>query len=638
MSKQLLPYVGLAVLLVGSFLALDCVYGYVIAFQSETNDCFFLFGRSFLAEFLDHPGGLLHYSGRFLAQFYHYQWLGALIVSASITCFGFLLHRVLVKLDRSVPVAQTLLPCVVLLALHVSTFYQVYDTLGLCASCGAFWGYLLFRGKSGRRVYALAATPVAYLLLGAHAWLFVAWVVAFEWLGSPLRSGLLFKIGYVVFAVAVVLAAWRWVFLMSLQAAFVGPVMLHPPYRTGSPHHTLAYFAVDCCLAVALLVLLAVMPFWTRVFSGTRLASFWRAKPDARSRVMLAVALCVLAVLLHWIRYDAPLATYVACHRLYEDRQWDALLEKAGENPFRDVRVQFMTNFALCQQGKLLDEMFSYPQIWGSRGLVFNYSGKPVANPAEDDTDKGMYNSDLFFEMGQVNVAFRHAYNCMCLQERTYDVMKRMAQCSMANGNYAMAAKYLNLLEKTLFHREFALRYKAIIADPAAAEREFADVRERFPRVDGNVFGQASMPMLLSIEAKPDNRMATDYLMAWLLLDKTENSIVSICCPRGITQFRKAGYASIPIHCQELLLLRERNEQTRLDLQGYRYDEAIRSRVEKFVEDLAIFEDRPDAAEDALAVYGDTYLFYYFFVTTPVDAQRAMPTEGGFGGVVFREE
>ena len=75
---------------------------------------------------------------------------------------------------------------------------------------------------------------------------------------------------------------------------------------------------------------------------------------------MLAVALPVLALLLHVVRYDAALDTLVACRQLYKHEQWDALLEKAKKNRHGDFRVQFMTNFALYRKGRLLDEMFEY--------------------------------------------------------------------------------------------------------------------------------------------------------------------------------------------------------------------------------------------------------------------------------------
>ncbi|HUT93980.1 MAG TPA: DUF6057 family protein [Thermoguttaceae bacterium] len=634
MSKQLPSYLGLAVFFVVSFLAFYRVYDYVIDFQSETNDCFFLFGRPFWLTFLDHPAGPVRYAGRFLGQFYHHQWLGALIVSASITCFGLLFHHVPARFGGTASVAQTLLPCVLLLALHASTLVLVQDTLGLCASCGAFLAYLSLRGKAARRVYALAATPILYLLLGVYAWLFVAWVVACEWLDGPLRSGLPFKIFHVLFSIAVPLAAWRWMFPVSLHNALTCSFMFAARFRHGVASDDFQ-LAVDKSLVVVLSVALLLIPFRRRLSSGTRFAAFRRARPGRWTRVALAVALPVLAVLLLLVRYDGTFAAFAACRRLYRHRQWDALLEKAKENPGSDLRLQFMTNFALYHEGALLDEMFSYPQPWGTRGLVFNFTGKKDVIPEEDDTGIAMYNSDLLYEMGYVNAAFRHAYNSMSADGETYDVLKRMAQCSMANGNYDMAAKYLNLLERTLFHRDFARRYKAILADPDAAEREFGDIRERLPVPQGHVMQPPPAPFFLLLEAKPDNRMALEYVVAWLLLSKKKSSIASIC--EGLRQFKIAGYASIPVHCQEALLLGERAERVRVDLQGYRYDAANVARVDGFFQDVSPYWGQPDAPEQARPRYGSTYMFYYFFVTTPAETRQIIGARGGFGGTT-REE
>lgn len=632
MRKQLPKYVTLTVLLVVSFLLVNWVYGYVIVYQSETNDCFFLFGRPFLVEFLDHPAGLLRCGARFLGQFYHYRWLGALIVSACITCFGFLFHRVLTKFDRTAPVSLAVLPCVLLLALHTSTFYGLQDTLGLCLSCGGFLGYLSVPGTALRRAYALVAIPVIYFVAGFYLWIFVAWIVAFECLHSPLRSGLVFGAVYATFSIAVPLVAWRWLYAIPLRSAMMCPVMFGPPFRTGSPDQTFAHFSVDCMLAVVLCAVLLVVPFWGRLFSGMHWLPFRQAKPTRRSRMVWAVAIGALVILLHLVRYDAPLATVVACRQLYKERQWDALLAKARRNPYGDVRVQFMTNFALYHQGKLLDEMFRYPQPWGTRGLFLNFTGTRVASPEEDDTASGMYNSDLLYEMGHANFSLRHAYNCLSLQGKTYETLTRMAECSMVNGNDAMAVKYLNLLEKTVFYRDVARRYKAILADPDAAEREFGELRKRLPTVDG--FGHPTRHFITLLESKPDNRMALDYLMAWLLLEKTPDSIESICADLG--HLRDVGHTTVPRHCQEALLLKEELTHTPVDPQGFQCDRAIAARVENFGRDMSgqgVWLD----AKTARNLYGDTYMYYWFFVTMPNDAPPVADSSGGFY-VTAREE
>ena len=629
MSKQLPWYVGLAALFIASFLVLNWIYGYVIAFQGQTNDCFFMFGRPFLLEFFDHPAGPLRYGGRFFGQFYHYRWVGALIASAWISCFGLLFHLVLAKLERPVSVFRVLIPCGLLLTLHTSCVYVLHDTLGLCASCGAFLGYLSFRQTALRRVYAFLAAPILYLLLGVYVWFFVAWIVVFEWIDRPLRSAILFNITYAVFSIAVPLVAWRWVFPIPLRSALVCPILFGPPFRSGWPVQTSAYFVVDCCLAALLAVSLLLIPFWGRLFSGLRVAWWQPDRPGRRRQVVLGIAISVLAILTHFIRYNGPLATVVACQQLYKQKQWDALLEATKENRSGDLLLQVMANSALSHQRRLLDEMFNYPQAWGTRGLMLNFSGV-ARTPDEDDSYVAMYNSDLFFEMGHVNAAFRHAYNSMRTRGKTYDVLKRIAECSMVNGNDAMATKYLNVLERTLFHRDFARRYKAILADQDAAQREFGDLRRRLPRVSRNMLAHPTTPLLTLLESNPENRMAFDYLVAWLLLDKTEDSLATICA--NLEHFRTVGYGSLPTHCEEALLLWEAARRAAVDPRGFSYDGATRARFDQFRWTLAEHGDRDGLPESAQALHGDTYWFYYFFVITPAQERPPSETHGGSGG------
>ncbi len=629
MSRQVSSYVGLAILFVASFVVFYGVYDYVIALTSESNDGFFLFGRRFLLEFFDSPGEPLCYAGRFLGQFYHDRRLGALVLAACITCFGFVFHRVLTKLESHAPLAQTLLPCAVILVLHTSLVYLLHDTLGLLAGSAAFLGYLSFGGKAWRRGYALAVTPGLYFLAGIYVWLFVAWVVVYEWLDGSWRSGLPFKLGYVVYSLALPLVAWRRVYLIPLRRAWMCPLVFGRPFRSGSPATSSGGFAVDCVLGALLVALLVLVPFWGRLFARTPLAWFWRPRLDRSRRVLIVLTIPILALLVHRVRYDAPLARAVDCRRLYRARKWDSLLEEIGDNPSGDLVLQFMTNSALYHQGRLLDEMFAYPQVWGTRGLVFHFTGKGEMTSEHDDSAEAMYNSDLFYEMGHVNAAFRHAYNSLWAWGRTYEVLRRMAECSMANGNYAMASKYLNLLEKTLFHRDFARRYQAMLADPDARKREFGELRKRRPTVDRNMLAHPTTPFMTLLESNPDNRMAFEYLVAWLLLEKNRDSLAAVCA--NAEQFSRMGYASVPVHCQEALLLAERANVARVGLPGFRPGRTVAARMEGFFQSLAEYEIGEPAPEPTRAAYADTYPFYFFFVTTAEEHERS-ETRGEYSG------
>ena len=627
-----LSLVGLGVF---CFLLLHWTYGYVIIFQSETNDCFFMFGREFLLEFLDHPGGLLRYAGRFLGQLYHYRWLGALVVSACVTCFGLLFHRVLRRLGNDVHVSQVLFPCLVLLALHTSSVYVLHDTLGLVATCAAFLGCLSLPGRALRRVYAVVTTPIVYLLLGAYVWLFVAWTVTADRRDDRSRSGPVFRIAYVVLSMAVPLVAWRWVFMISLNSALLYPLVFAIPWRTGWEYYTLASLVTDGSLAVVLVVSLVLIPFRGRPFSGTRPAS---PRPRRRSRwvrVGTVVVLAGMAVGFHVIRYDPAVSAFATCREHYKHERWDALLASAKANPYGDLRVQFMTNITLCRKRRLLDDMFHYPQAGGTRGLVFNPSGGTKPGVRGDDTPRAMYNSDLYYQMGHVNLALRHAYNYMVRLGKTYAVLKRMAECSMANGNEAMAAKYLTLLERTLFHSAWARRYKAILSDPAAMEKAFGDLRGRLPTVERPMLGTPVLPLLSLLETRPDNRMAFDYLTAWCLLTKTRMSPKTV--PTSMKAFRRAGYTRLPVHYQEALLLLERDARTPLDLQGFGYDEATKARVHRFFQDQSRYRARPDGSERLRALYGDMYVFYHSLVRAPAAPRSFTPAGRGLDGMRRQE-
>lgn len=612
MREKGVTYVCLAGMFAAFLLVLSGLYRYVLVFQYDTNDCFFLFSRAFFESFLDHPGWAVRYGGRFVGQFYHLPWLGALILSVGIASFGLLFHAILARCKKTDPPWQMLLPCVLLLALHTSTLFLPQDSLGLGLGSLAFLGYLSLPQRLTRRIYAILITPLVYFCAGGYVWLLVAWVVIHECLDPRRRSGLLFSLGYAPFSVLVPLAAWRWLYAIPLRSALTCPVMFGPPFRTGWADQSGALLAVDCVLAIGLVGTLLLLPFSDRIIPEKWFSRFRQENSGRWVRLSLAGAIALSAILFHLVRYDGRLALVVSCRQLCKARQWDALLSKARKNPYGDHRIQFMTNLALYHRGTLLDEMFRYPQPCGTRGLFMNYSGTRVASPQEDDTDDGMYNSDLLYEMGLVNFSLRHAFNCLTLRGETYPSVARMAECSIANGNLAMASKYLNLLRQTLFYRDFADRLLATLADPEAVDREFGSLRERLPTVDG--FGRPTTLFLVLLESKPDNRMALEYLLAWLLLDKTPDSLESICADMG--HLRDVGISTLPRHCQEAALLGTQMMRVPVESHGFRFDPAVVKRVQEFQADYSgrgVWLD----SKTARSRYGDTYMFYWFFETGP---------------------
>ena len=585
-------YFGLPLLFIASYCLYSWIFHYVIVLHRLTPSLgFFVFSRGFLTEFLDLPGGLTHYAGRFFGQFLHDDRLGALVVSLSITGFGFLLHLVLRRLKKG-GIFHTLFPCSLLLATHSGVTYG--STIGLVVTCGAFLVYLVLPGVMSRRAYAWIVTPLLYFVTGGYFWLFAGWIVLSEWIESPLSSNLASKLLYPLLAVAIPLAAYRWIYLLPFDSA-----LLHPIDRTISA-------TTQPCIAVALAIYLLLMPLWARISWGRRLESFWSGR--AGSAVQTALVVVAAASLLS-VSYDRTVPAFTEYHELYEKMQWDAILDKVKGKPSKEVMTQFFTNYALCRKGLLLDEMFRYPQPQGALGLVLHFSPNKFFNFVEEDIYRAMYLSDLFFALGDMNTAFRHAYNHMGDLGLTYENLKRMAECNLVNGNYALAGKYLNILERTLFYGGFARRHKGLLADAHAADEHFAAARARLPSIELEMYLGSFVPLINLIESDPTNRMALDYLAAWCLLDRASLPILAAY----IDSFKEVGYDTLPTHCQEALLVLEKSLGRPVDRCGFTYDAHIVTRFETFAGRMAGYPSKESAELELESDFGDTYMYYYIF-------------------------
>jgi tetratricopeptide (TPR) repeat protein len=574
---------GLLLLFVLTFAVYTWVLGYLVFLQYETSSSFFVFSRPFLAPWLDYPGGLLLYVGRFFRQLFRYQWLGALAIAALISTCGLLLHAIRRRLGQPIGIFHTLAPCVCLLALYGAGTL----TIGLLVSSAAFLGWLSLPKGRPRQAGALLALPVVYFVAGGYSWLFVAWVFLVEWLDRPWSAGLAAKLAFAALAVCLPYVAYRWVFAISLRTAWLG-----------------AFDLPDAWLDRLSVAYLLSVPLWPSIHWGGR----WEALCSSRRGLAGQAALAIgLAAWLVAHAYDPDTRRFAEYQRLYHERQWDALLAEATSRPLPGTLGQFFANVALYHQGKLLDEMFRFPQEWGPRGLVLD-----LPDYAEYGR-KAMYNSDLYFEMGHVNAAYKLAYNQVYIVGETYANTMRLAECALVNGNRKVAAKYLDLLDRTLFHREVARQYRALLESPQAAD--LSELRGRRPTVEIEI-GLSDFACLLALaKSHPSNRMAFDYLTAWCLLDKASLPLVA----GSIHRFREAGYPYLPVHCQEALMVWERKAGQRADTDGFPYGPDTAARFQRFEQQAQQYPAKSGAEVGLRPAFGNTFMYYYLFTQTPPD-------------------
>ena len=82
---------------------------------------------------------------------------------------------------------------------------------------------------------------------------------------------------------------------------------------------------------------------------------------------------------------------------------------------------------------------------------------------------------ETFWRLGMVNSSLRYASD---LQESILNarksgrLTKRIVQCQMVNGRYAIARKNIDLLRHSLFYSEWATKAEAMLGDEAAIDND----------------------------------------------------------------------------------------------------------------------------------------------------------------------
>ena len=161
--------------------------------------------------------------------------------------------------------------------------------------------------------------------------------------------------------------------------------------------------------------------------------------------------------------------------------------------------------------------------------------------------------------------------------ERSSRMMRRLAEISVAAGDYEVAGKYLRILEKTRNHREWARNLLDCIAQDKIPE-QYMLWRGRTSEND-IMYNQGDNRSALKIIAaeSPMNKIAVDYLLCSYLIEKNVNTFVA--------QYEKSylngldRVVNVPDLYQEALLVNvDSDESLRTVMDKYHLSESVVSK------------------------------------------------------------
>lgn len=277
---------------------------------------------------------------------------------------------------------------------------------------------------------------------------------------------------------------------------------------------------------------------------------------------------------------------------LSDEEQWDAIINKYKNRNINDYISLNYLNMALAKKGMLAENMFAFDQK-GPKSLVAPWN-------------RTLYMDnllcDIHFMTGDLAMSESYALDAMTQSKRGGNTraLRRLVQINLLRGEYALAGKYIALLEQMPFYKEWADEYSGYLSEP----ERIADN----PELKGKIVPSDSLDNLMSLMTTEklwnvhtaENRIGWEYLGCYYLLDKNLSKFNSY--------IEESGVEHLPRHFQEALLI-EGSDSVSNNL----VSDKTRQRFESFRKVMAHFSKNNGDVSAIYNEFGDTYWFYYYF-------------------------
>ena len=306
-------------------------------------------------------------------------------------------------------------------------------------------------------------------------------------------------------------------------------------------------------------------------------------------------------------------------------RRWDRVLEVARTIPPEDYSLGVMHDVqrALFHRGRLLDEMFAWPQTVQRDGrLLFSALAPRTAHTAWKMTV-------TFFELGHVNLAEVWAHFTMEIEGPRAAPLKLLSRVYLLRNKPQMARTCLGALaaadpSQRDWVRERLARFDA--ETDLAGDPELVRLRRMMP-VKDYARGPGVIPFrqyfIQLLDTNRDNRMALAYLVAFDLWSRRADLVVD-----DLRWLEATPDARLPRHWQEAVLVflatRAFRATSYADQQRLaatwtsRVDASVRTRFREFNASMRVLLRAPRNERPALLAaiektYGGDWYYHAYF-------------------------
>ena len=549
----------------------------LLSFQEQYQ--LFLMDGDYIGQLLAVPDGFARCVGEYLTQYYINHALGALVLAIIFVIIHRLVWRLMAAVSDTASghYALSFIPVLSLWLMLGDESVLLTFAIALILALATMWVYEV-AGKRLRVYLIILLIPLLYWLAGPVVLMFAAWVTIrqFQTMDSK-WTGLLIGVLAIIYALACILVS-SWLVPYPLFRLFYGIDY----YRFVEVYYWM--FLITMVLSV---VIPAVM-FWVPMLRRGRVTG-----------CVEAVILLAAFLLLRPSFYDSRKAEVMKYDYLVRCQNWSAILAKADKKTPDLPMTVCATNLALGMSGQLGERLFDYYQN-GTQGLV------PLF---ERNFASILLTGEVYWQLGLVNNAQQFAFEAMEAipnYAKSCRAVKRLAETNLVNGEYAVARKYMQMLQKTLAYHQWAERTLPLLGNEKAINEHPVYGRMRQIRLkDDFLFSERELDKIFGqlVMHNQRNGLALQYLLAAPLLNRDVNTFMNYMI---YVDGLHLGYR--PRSCQEAVVFAYAQRKQRPP-QGYVNDMVLR----QFGEYLNIYSQGGKDAPQ-LARFKNTAWYYFMGV------------------------
>ncbi len=406
----------------------------------------FIYQRDFITGTLAQPGGCVQLVAMFLIQFFRNPLAGALITALLLTVTALLLNGVLRRWSGGkITFPLALFPVVPLFLLHFEAWYHYGGTVAFLLMLLLLRLHLCFGRLACRIGYAVVSTVVLFVVAGPIAFLYGCLLLVMELYYLKLRS--------------------LWFLLPPLVAYGLAIAGMRMGYAGELRHVLLPYGYFTLRLQPGFIIYLpwvvtAAVFVVTALFARVKLPKVWM-------KAVVAVALLAGVVKFAMAGIDQGVdhkyETFKELDHYAALKQWDKLVSHCSTIPMNNLLYQNCLNLALAEQGVLAEVLFHEP-CYDIRTIYVEGEKNPLIFALL---------SDVYFSMGHIALAQRYAFEGNeGVGNLSPRLLQRLVETNLIYGNYGTAAKYIKVLEHTLYYKEWAEAHKRFLWNDGAVEAD----------------------------------------------------------------------------------------------------------------------------------------------------------------------